>query len=136
MLGMISSYHSTQTVLIALLVTIFVVLGVTLFSMQTKIDFTRHWFAIFCLSLAFISFTFVFSIVIWFSTIAQAIYGGLGALLMILFLAIDTQMLIGGKRRLQFSQEDYIYVALQIYLDICYIFIYILTALGSQERSQ
>jgi protein lifeguard len=135
MLGMVSSYHNTQTVQVALIITIFVVLGVTLFSMQTKIDFTRHWFTIFCLSLAFISFTFVFLILTWFSSIAQAIYGGIGALLMILFLAIDTQMLIGGKRRFQFSQEDYVYVALQIYLDICYIFIYILTAISSQDKS-
>lgn len=62
----------------------------------------------------------------------QAVYGGLGACLMAIFLAVDTQMLMGNKR-LKFSEEDYVNAALQIYLDICQMFLYILQAVGSNK---
>ncbi len=55
----------------------------------------------------------------------QAVYGGLGALLMALFLAIDTQLLLGSKRY-SFNPEDYVNAALQLYLDISYMFLYLL----------
>jgi protein lifeguard len=60
-----------------------------------------------------------------------AVYGGFGAILMAIFLAIDTQMLLGNKR-LAFSPEDYVNAALQIYLDIGYMFLYILRLLASK----
>ena len=64
--------------------------------------------------------------------ILQAVYGGLGAIVMAIFLAIDTQMLLGNKR-MAYSPEDYVNAALQIYLDICYIFLYILQILGAKK---
>lgn len=137
MLGMISSYHRTSSVLIAIGITFFVTVGVTIFAIQTKYDFTNCWMLMLFLSLAFLGFGIAVGIASAFGSnyILQAVYGGIGAILMALFLAIDTQMLVGGKRRaIQFSQEDYIYAALQIYLDICYIFLYILTALGGSNK--
>ncbi len=56
---------------------------------------------------------------------------GLGAILMAMFLAIDTQMLMGNKRN-KFDAEDYINATLQLYLDICYIFLYILQIFNSK----
>ena len=53
-------------------------------------------------------------------------------MLMAVFLAIDTQMLIGNKR-LKYSEEDYVDAALQIYLDICQMFLYLLQAFGSKN---
>ena len=43
------------------------------------------------------------------------------------FLVIDTQLMVGG-RRLQLHPEDYITAALELYLDIFYIFIVLLGA--------
>ena len=51
---------------------------------------------------------------------------------MAMFLAIDTQLLMGNKKY-KFDEEDYINAALQLYLDICYIFIYILQAFGGSK---
>jgi protein lifeguard len=138
MLGMISSYHDVTSVLIAVGITLVVVIGVTLVSIQTKYDFTNCWLLMICLSFAFLGFGIACAVASAFSGpqsyILQAVYGGVGAVLMSMFLAIDTQMLIGGKRKLQFSPEDYIFAALQIYLDICYIFMYVLTAIGAGKR--
>jgi FtsH-binding integral membrane protein len=50
------------------------------------------------------------------------------------FLVFDTQMIIGGKKRkIQMSPEEYIFGALQLYLDIVYIFMMILMLTGGSR---
>ena len=48
------------------------------------------------------------------------------------FLAVDTQLIMGGKRH-EISAEDHIFAAVMLYIDIVYIFMYILSLLGSRE---
>lgn len=49
------------------------------------------------------------------------------------FLALDTQMLM-GNRRYSLSPEEYIFGALNIYLDIIYIFSFFLQFFGSSQE--
>lgn len=58
-MGMISAYYKIESVLIALGITTFVCLGVTLFSFQTKYDFTSCMGVIFVMSLALFAFGIV-----------------------------------------------------------------------------
>lgn len=52
------------------------------------------------------------------------------------FLIFDTQMIVGGqKRRYQLSPEEHIFGALQLYLDIVYIFLIVLSLVGGGRRS-
>ena len=48
------------------------------------------------------------------------------------FLAYDTQMLVGGRKH-ELSPEEHIFGALQLYLDIVYIFIIILSFFGGKN---
>lgn len=45
------------------------------------------------------------------------------------FLAVDTQLLLGNKK-LSLSPEEYVFAALNLYLDIIHIFLYILRIMG------
>ena len=45
------------------------------------------------------------------------------------FLVFDTQQIIGGRKH-EMSPEEYIFGALQLYLDIVYLFLMILTLVG------
>ncbi|CAF1426994.1 unnamed protein product, partial [Rotaria sordida] len=81
----ISAYYKIESVLIVVGITVFVCLGVTLFSFQTKSDFTS------CMGV-------------------------------LLFLAVDTQLIMGGKRH-EISAEDYVFASLVLYIDIIYIFL-------------
>lgn len=131
MMSMISAYHDTEIVFIAIGITLFLTLSITLFSMQTKYDFTQNcWFFLVVMSYTVLGFGI--ACIIYRDYIMQAVYGGLGALLMSVFLAFDTQSLIGNKR-FKFNPEDYFDAALQLYLDICYIFLYILQMLGKAK---
>jgi hypothetical protein len=58
-MAMISAYYTIESVLIAVGITCFVCLGVTLFSFQTKFDFTSCFGVLFAISLALLGFGLV-----------------------------------------------------------------------------
>ncbi|CAF4903339.1 unnamed protein product, partial [Rotaria sp. Silwood2] len=64
--------------------------------------------------------------------ILYTIYAGVGAVVFSIFLAVDTQMIMGGKRH-EISAEDHVFASLMLYIDIVYIFIYILSLIGNRE---
>jgi FtsH-binding integral membrane protein len=47
-------------------------------------------------------------------------------------LAVDTQLIMGGKRH-EISAEDHVYASVMLYIDVVYIFLYILMLLGKRE---
>lgn len=58
------------------------------------------------------------------------VYASIGALLFSFYLVYDTQLMLGGKHKYSISPEEYIFAALNLYLDIINIFLYILTIIG------
>jgi FtsH-binding integral membrane protein len=130
MMGAFSAYYKIESVLIAVGITAFVCLGVTLFSFQTKYDFTSCMGVLFVASLALFGFGIV--CIFTYSRILYTIYAGLGAIFFSIFLAVDTQLIMGGKRH-EISAEDHVFASLMLYIDIVYIFMYILSLFGSRE---
>ena len=57
-------------------------------------------------------------------------YGCIGALIFSLYIVYDTQLMMGGKHKYALSPEEYIFAALNIYLDIINLFRYILLIVG------
>ncbi|NXC78540.1 LFG3 protein, partial [Anhinga anhinga] len=57
------------------------------------------------------------------------LYAAIGAIAFTLFLAYDTQLVLGNRKN-TLSPEEYIYGALTIYTDIVYIFTFILQIVG------
>lgn len=62
--------------------------------------------------------------------VLQLVYASLGAFIFSIYLIYDTQMMMGGKHKYSISPEEYIFAALNLYLDIVQIFMYILTIIG------
>jgi len=84
------------------------------------------------------SFNTVLLIILWF--VSLNIKTKIMSLLIIhsvrclQFLVFDTQMVVGGKhRRYQLSPEEYIYGALQLYVDIVNLFILLLGLVGKRN---
>ncbi|CAF3373771.1 unnamed protein product [Rotaria socialis] len=130
MMGMISAYFKIESIFIAVGLTSFVCLGVTLFSFQTRFDFTSMMGVIFAVSLALVGFGFV--CIFTYSRILYTVYAGLGAVAFAIFLAVDTQLIMGGKRH-EISAEDHVFASIMLYLDIVYIFLYILMLFGKRD---
>lgn len=66
--------------------------------------------------------------------ILNLVYACIGALLFSVYLVYDTQLMIGGKHKCSISPEEYIFAALNIYMDIINIFIYILSIIGASSN--
>ncbi|XP_037640368.1 glutamate receptor, ionotropic, N-methyl D-aspartate-associated protein 1b (glutamate binding) isoform X4 [Sebastes umbrosus] len=132
MVGMIASFHDTDTVVMAVGITAIVCFTVVIFSLQTKYDFTSCYGVLFVCLIVLI----IFGLLCIFirNRILHIVYAGLGALLFTCFLAVDTQLLLGNKE-LSLSPEEYIFAALNLYTDIINIFLYLLAIIGRARGS-
>lgn len=109
-----------------------VCLALILFSMQTKYDFTASGGILFVCSVILVIFGFV---AITISVpILHLIYACLGALLFSVYLVFDTQLMLGGKHKCTISPEEYIFAALNLYLDIVNIFLNVLALVGGSRH--
>lgn len=59
------------------------------------------------------------------------VYASLGALIFCIYLVYDIQLMMGGKHKYSISPEEYIFAALNLYVDIVNIFMYILMIIGA-----
>ncbi|XP_059538798.1 protein lifeguard 2 [Myotis daubentonii] len=133
--GMLSSYYNTTSVLLCLSITALVCLSVTIFSFQTKFDFTSCQGVLFVLLTTLFFSGLILAILLPFQYVPwlHAVYAVLGAGVFTLFLAFDTQLLMGNRRH-TLSPEEYVFGALNIYLDIIYIFTFFLQIFGTSRE--
>jgi len=61
-------------------------------------------------------------------------YSAAGAALFGMYLVMDTQLMLGGKHKYSLSPEDYVFAALNLYLDIVNLFLYILSMLNNNRN--
>ncbi|KAL1258574.1 hypothetical protein QQF64_009151 [Cirrhinus molitorella] len=127
MVGVISSFYDTDIVMMAIGITVLVCFTVIVFSLQTKYDFTSCYGVLFVCLIVMMFFGIL--CIFLYSRILDLIYSSLGALIFTCFLAVDTQLLLGNKN-LSLSPEEYIFAALNLYLDIIHIFLYLLRIFG------
>ncbi|KAL4696463.1 hypothetical protein H8957_017214, partial [Semnopithecus entellus] len=128
LLGAISVFYKAEEVLWATAATTLVTLALTLFALQTKWDFTllNGVLFVFCFVL------FIYGIILIFvrSYWLHLLYAGLGTVLFSLYLVMDVQLMLGGHHHYSLDPEEYVFAALNIYLDIINLFIFILRLIG------
>jgi FtsH-binding integral membrane protein len=130
-LGLITARYQTHIVVMAIAITAVVCVSLTIFAMQTKIDFTIYSGMAF---VALIVLTLMgFMLMFIRLPMLQIVYSGVGALLFSFFLLIDTQMIMGGNRRDVLSPEEYILAVMMLYMDIINLFLHILSLLNSTK---
>lgn len=128
LLGVVSAHYEVNEVLMAMGIVAVLTLAITLFAFQTKIDFTMLSG---CLFVAFIVlFCFGILTIFFYSRILRLVYACLGALIFGLYLVMDTQLMMGGQKKYTLSPEEYIFAALNLYIDIVTLFLYILQIIG------
>lgn len=122
-------------VLIALGITVLVVVSLTAFAFQTKYDFTNLSGMLFVSLVVLILFGIFAGI--FHSRVLSVLYACIGVIIFSLYLVYDTQLVIGGKHKYQFSVDDYVFAALNIYLDIVNLFLFVLALVsGGNRRNQ
>ncbi|KAF7493351.1 Protein lifeguard 1 [Sarcoptes scabiei] len=122
-IGFVCVFYRLDSILIAAGITFVITLLVSIFSSFTSFDFTKLIWIMFMILIAFT----LASIAMFFirNRIAEMIYCTIGVIIFVIYLAIDTQLIVGG-RSIELSEEEYILGAIKIYTDIIEIFIYLL----------
>ncbi|XP_072522487.1 fas apoptotic inhibitory molecule 2b [Salminus brasiliensis] len=131
MLGFVSSFYNSRSVVLCLGITAAVCLSITIFSFQSRVDVTSFQGILFMLCMVMLCCALVMGFVVPFGYVPwlHAIYGIVGAIVFTMFLAFDTQLLM-GNRLYTISPEEYIFATLSLYLDIIYLFTFLLQLFG------
>eukprot|EP01129_Flabellula_baltica_P003201 TRINITY_DN13014_c0_g1_i1.p1 TRINITY_DN13014_c0_g1~~TRINITY_DN13014_c0_g1_i1.p1 ORF type:complete len:406 (+),score=63.38 TRINITY_DN13014_c0_g1_i1:28-1245(+) len=121
------TFFGITIVLQAGISTIVLFLGLTLFCMQTRIDFTFYGAGLFVILIGIISFSLL-SIFLPISGFTQATYGFCIVILFSFYILYDTALLLD-----LYDESEYILAAVNLYLDIMNIFLYLLYIFGGRK---
>lgn len=131
LVGSITATYKVHSVLLAFGICTGCCLAISLFAMNTKYDFTSCYGYLFMIMIALFFWGLIFmpfiDIDLW-----QKVYAGIGSICFMLYLAADTQMIM-GRHNLRISEEDYIFATLTLYLDVVNIFLFMLTLFGERR---
>jgi len=125
-IGVVVTFYKVPSVIEAFLLTVGLFVGLTMYTLQSKKDFTSwHAPAVMCLwTLLIASF-----IQVIFPVPAMHMLLSLGgAALFCVFVVVDTHMIMA-----KLSPEEYILGAINLYMDILNLFLYILRILGEKK---
>lgn len=129
--GCICARYPRNIVLLAVALTAAVVVGLTIYAFTTTSDFTMCGGVLLVAGLVLLVATIISFFI--HNKILHIIISACGAILFSIYLIYDTQLVIGsGENAL--STDDYIWGAMQLYIDIIQIFIKILHLLGEAQR--
>ncbi|KAH8284159.1 hypothetical protein KR054_011625 [Drosophila jambulina] len=131
LVSVVACRYAPKEVFMAVVVTAMVCLGLTVFALQTRIDFTMlRGMLVSCLLILVL---FAFLTVFVNSSVLSKVFVCLSALLFSMYLVFDTQMMMGGKHRYAISPEEYIFAALNLYIDVVNIFLDFLQLIGGSD---
>lgn len=132
MVATITARYDTKTVVTAGLATALTTISLTIYAMFTKVDIQVFYALLFVIYLAMFPLMLIGMFVIRCEAL-RVFYCCLGLLFYSIFLIVDTMLIVRNNKSAggyEVSYDDYVIGALQLYLDIVMIFLYILQLLG------
>ena len=132
MLGVNASRFQTADVMLAMGITFALVAGLTAFACTTRRDFTGAGPYLFVALFSFVLFG-LFA-VLFRSRMMSVVYCSLGVMLFGFYIVYDTQLILGGDHKRKFGVDDYVFAALNLYLDIINLFLYVLSLVSNGNR--
>lgn len=131
LVGSITAYYDSKVVLMAFIITISVTIALTVFALQTRMDFTMMGGVLLSILMSLI----IFGLLLLFfpSPVLHKVYAGIGALLFSVFIVFDVQLMTGRGRN-AVSPDEYVLASINLYLDIINLFLYVLALLGGRRN--
>ncbi|KAJ3209619.1 Transmembrane BAX inhibitor motif-containing protein 4 [Entophlyctis luteolus] len=125
--GVVCTLYESETVLQAVILTFVVFIGLTLFTLQSKMKFDGMAPFLFS-SLWVLIFASLLEIIFPFSRTVDLIIAMASAVIFSGYIVFDTYMLFN-----RLTEDDYIVAAVELYLDVVNLFLSILRILGSRD---
>lgn len=127
MVSAVTTVYDPTTVFIAALLTAAIVLALSIYACTTKTDFTVCGGLLFvCMMVLFVASLLT---IFFYNKILSIIISALSVVLFSIYLIYDTQLIL-GRGQLKLTPDDYIFAAMNLYLDIIRIFLEILKLVG------
>lgn len=127
----VCTFYEPMDVFIAAAATAAVVIGLFLYALFTKVDFTYWLGAMFGILIAWM-FLAIFGL-FYHNRWTIILWAGLGVIIFSIYIVIDLWLIL-GKGRGGFSIDDYIVAAMMLYIDIMRLFLEILKIVGASRR--
>ena len=128
-LGSVGIVYKLSTLLLAGISTLGIFSGLSLYSVQTKYDYTDKGGYLIALLLGFIMFGFFVSFTHY--QVSSIVYSSIGSIIFSFYIVYDTQLIVGGDhRKIMFHTDDYVLAAVSLYLDIINLFLMLLDLLN------
>jgi len=141
--GFVSAASTWQTVALAAAITTIIFFCMTLYACFTKTDFTGCGPYLMGAMMTLFSFGFLLCVMSAFGCHFDwmlMVYDAFGALLFTFYIVYDTQMILGetggfygSGHQIKFGIDDYVFAALNLYLDIINLFLFILRMLDRKN---
>lgn len=136
--GFASAMYTWQSVLLAAGVTVLIFFAMTAYACCTTTDFTGMGPYLFAALLVVCIFGFLLTLLSLCGVEIQwlmMVYDILAVLLFTMYIVYDTQLILGeyGGHKNQFEIDDYVFAALNLYLDIMNLFLHLLSLFGDRK---
>jgi len=130
LVGVCCAQYTVASVAISVAATGLLVGALTAYAFFTKTDFTG--FGPYLLAASLVLMIFGLFLAFVSSPFMHKVYCCLGILVFSFYLIFDTQLIV-GKGKCSLGVDDYVFAALQLYIDIIQLFLYILQLFGSRD---
>lgn len=135
--GFITFQYKTESVLLAVATTAVIFFCLTAYACCTTTDWTGMGPYLAAGLMALIAFGFMMQLFCMMSMcpgqLMHKVYAGAGVLIFTMYIVYDTQMIVGGTHKNAYTIDDYAFAALNLYLDIINLFIYLLQLFGQRN---
>ena len=132
MVGTVTLAYTANSVLVAFGATMGITFALTIYAWQTKIDYTVYG----SLLLSVLTGIIIASIVNIFlqNGIVEMVIAGISAILFSFYIIYDTQMIVSGDHEYSFDEDDYVFAAIALYIDIINLFLNLLKLIGNLKN--
>merc|ERR1719420_792465 len=137
LIGFLSAMYTVKSVVACVGVTMLIFGALTAYAWTTKRDFTGFGPYLFGVLISLILFSicmgilrFAFGFDLRYVEMAYDI----GCILLfVIYIIYDTQLIIGGGHKHQFTIDDYVFAAMSLYLDVINLFMHLLQLFGQRS---
>mmetsp|Transcript_32252 Transcript_32252/g.100545 ORF Transcript_32252/g.100545 Transcript_32252/m.100545 type:complete len:246 (+) Transcript_32252:114-851(+) len=138
MVGFVTALFTWESLMLAAGLTVLIFFLLTAYAFNSRTDFTGYGPYLFGLLSVLGVFGLVLLILPIFNVsvgMVTVLYDMLGVLVFTLYIVFDTQLILGeyGGHRLSFSIDDYVFAALNLYMDIINLFLHVLSLFGQRR---
>jgi len=127
MVACVTAFYEPESVLIAALITSFMTIGLSIYAITTKTDFT--WCVALMWSLCFILIICSILSCFFYSRWMVIMISAIVVFIVSIYIIIDIQ-LITGKHAHKYLLDDYVMAAMSLYMDIIRLFLELLRIFG------